>query len=42
VRLRLVDGRMRFDINATAAGQAGLRISSQLLQLALSVRGSQP
>jgi len=41
VRLRRVDGRMRFDINADAARRAGLRISSQLLQLAASVRGAQ-
>ena len=39
VRLRQVDGRMRFDVNAMAAQKAGLRISSQLLQLALTVRG---
>lgn len=41
VRLRLVDGRMRFDVNAHAARRAGLRISSQLLQLALTVRGAE-
>ena len=40
VALRVVDGRVRFDINATAAQRAGLRMSSQLLRLALSVRGS--
>jgi hypothetical protein len=39
VRLRVVDGRVRFDINAVAARKVGLRISSQLLQLAASVRG---
>ncbi len=39
IRLRVVEGRVRFDVNAAAAQQAGLRISSQLLQLALSVRG---
>jgi hypothetical protein len=39
VALRMVDGRVRFDINVEAANQAGLRLSSQLLQLALSVRG---
>lgn len=39
VDLRLVDGRMRFDINVEAARQSGLRISSQLLQLAASVKG---
>jgi hypothetical protein len=39
VRLRQVDGRLRFDVNAAAAQKVGLRISSQMLQLALSVRG---
>jgi hypothetical protein len=42
VRLRQVGGRMRFDVNADAASRAGLRISSQLLQLAATVRGAQP
>jgi hypothetical protein len=40
VGLRVVDGRVRFDINATVAQQVGLRVSSQLLRLALSVKGS--
>jgi hypothetical protein len=39
VRLRQVDGRLRFDIDAGAARRAGLRISSQMLQLAATVRG---
>jgi len=39
VRLREVDGRVRFDVDAASAARAGLRISSQLLQLAASVRG---
>ena len=39
VALRMVNGRVRFDVNVEAANQAGLRLSSQLLQLALSVRG---
>jgi len=39
VRLRLVGGRVRFDVNAAAAQRSGLRISSQLLQLAETVRG---
>jgi hypothetical protein len=39
VRLRQVGGRLRFDVNAAAAQRAGLRISSQLLQLALTVLG---
>jgi hypothetical protein len=38
VRIRDVDGRLRFDINAGAARRAGLRISAQLLQLAAIVR----
>jgi hypothetical protein len=42
VGLRVVDGRVRFDINATGAQRVGLRMSSQLLRLALSVRGSVP
>ncbi len=39
VRLRLAGGRVRFDINAAAAKKVGLRISSQLLQLAATVQG---
>jgi len=42
VRLRLVEGRMRFDVNAAAARRVGLRISAQLLQLAASVQGAEP
>jgi hypothetical protein len=38
IRLREVNGRLRFDINAAAAQHAGLKISAQLLQLAVSVR----
>jgi len=38
VALRMLDGRVRFEINVNAARQVGLRLSSQLLQLALSVR----
>ena len=38
VALRMVGGRVRFEINVNAANQVGLRLSSQLLQLALSVR----
>ena len=38
IGLREVNGRLRFDINAGAAQRAGLKISSQLLQLAVSVR----
>lgn len=39
VQLRMVGGRVRFEVDARAAQRADLRISSQLLQLALSVRG---
>ena len=39
VRLRVINGRVRFDVSVIAAQKAGLRISSQLLQLAASVRG---
>ena len=39
VALRMLDGRVRFEINVNAATQVGLRLSSQLLQLALNVRG---
>ncbi len=39
VRLRTVNGRVRFDVNLTAAQRAGVRISSQVLELALTVRG---
>jgi hypothetical protein len=38
VQLRMVSGRVRFDVDTGAAQRAGLRISSQLLQLALNVR----
>lgn len=40
IQLRLVSGRLRFDVDAGAARRAGLRISSQLLQLAMNVRGA--
>lgn len=39
VNLRLVDGRVRFDIDVEAAQRVGIRFSSQLLRLALVVRG---
>ena len=39
IALRIVERRVRFDVNASAAQKAGLRISSQLLSLALTVRG---
>jgi hypothetical protein len=34
IELKLSGGRVRFDINLAAAREAGLRLSSQLLQLA--------
>ena len=40
VRLRMIDGRVRFEVNVAPAGRVGLRLSSQLLQLALNVRGA--
>lgn len=38
VELSLVDNRIRFHIDAGAAERAGLRLSAQLLRLAISVR----
>jgi hypothetical protein len=40
INLRVVDRRVRFEISATAAERAGLRLSSQLLQLAIRVTGA--
>jgi hypothetical protein len=40
INFRLVDGRVRFDIALPAAERAGLRISSRLLAVAQTVRGS--
>jgi len=40
VNLRVVDGRVRFDLDLASARRAGLQISSQLARLALSVRGA--
>jgi hypothetical protein len=39
IALRIVERRVRFEVSAAAAQKARLRISSQLLSLALSVRG---
>ena len=39
VRLQMIDGRVRFEVNVGPASRVGLRLSSQLLQLALNVRG---
>ena len=37
--LKVVERRVRFEVNATNAQKAGLRISAQLLGLATAVRG---
>jgi hypothetical protein len=39
IALRVVERRVRFDVSASAAQKVGLRISSQLLSLAVNVRG---
>ena len=39
IRLRFLDRRLRFDINGAAADRGSLRLSSQLLELAVVVRG---
>jgi hypothetical protein len=39
VLLRVASGRLQFEINIEPAQRAGLRISSQLLRLAVNVRG---
>jgi hypothetical protein len=39
--LKVVDRRVRFEVNTTNAQKAGLRISAQLLGLAAAVRGEQ-
>jgi hypothetical protein len=38
IRLRIVDDKVRFDINNSAAKSAGLNISSKLLTLAINVQ----
>jgi hypothetical protein len=38
IALRIVDRRVRFEVNAANAQKAGLRISAQLLNLAANVR----
>jgi len=40
--MKIVDGRVRFVVNAKNAARNGLRISSQLLGLALTVREGPP
>jgi hypothetical protein len=42
IQFRIVDKRVRFDINAGAARQSGLVVSSHLLKLALQVYDDQP
>jgi hypothetical protein len=42
ITLRVVDRRLRFEVDTDAAARAGLRVSSQLLRLALAVRGVEP
>ena len=39
ILMKIVHGKVRFEVHATNAQKAGLRISSQLLNLALVVRG---
>jgi hypothetical protein len=39
IALRLVDRRVRFDVNVAAVNRARLKVSSQLLALAVTVRG---
>lgn len=39
IGLRMVGGRVRFEVNPVAAANSGLRISAQLLRLALAIRG---
>lgn len=39
IGMKVVDGRLRFEINATTAQKVGVRVSSQLLSVALTVRG---
>jgi hypothetical protein len=38
IEIRLVDNRVRFDVSVEAADASGLRISAQLLRLALRVK----
>ena len=39
IAMKNVDGRVRFEVSAVNAQKSGLQISSQLLRLALAVRG---
>jgi uncharacterized protein DUF4154 len=40
ISLQVIDRRVRFEVSATAAERVGLRLSSQLLRLAVRVRGA--
>lgn len=40
ISLHVIDRRVRFEVSATAAERVGLRLSSQLLRLAVRVRGA--
>ena len=42
ILMKIVDGKARFEVHAANAQKAGLRISSQLLSVALAVRGGRP
>lgn len=42
IRLRTIEGRVRFEIDAAAADRANLKVSAQLLRLALEVRRGTP
>jgi hypothetical protein len=42
IAMKIIDGRVQFEVNATNAARGGLRISSQLLSLALTVREGPP
>jgi hypothetical protein len=41
IGLRVQEGRVRFEVDAAAADRAGIRLSSQLLRLAVRVKGGQ-
>jgi hypothetical protein len=42
IGLRVIDGKVRFDVNLRQAERVGLRVSSQLLRLARIVRHDAP
>jgi hypothetical protein len=42
INLRVVDGRVRFDVGLASARRVGLTIDSQLLRLAVAVHGGRP